>query len=498
MALEDLQKERLKKLKNIKSLGIDPYPSQSGRKHEIFTARKMMGKKVVVVGRIKSFRKMGKIAFADIEDASGKIQLFFLQSELNGEKYEFLVNLDLGDFIESYGEIFKTQAGEISVRVSDYKLLTKSIRPLPSAWYGLKDVEERYRRRYLDLLMNPQVRETFVKRTKIITAVREFLDQKDFLEVETPTLQEIYGGANARPFKTRHNALGFDFFLKISDELYLKRLIIGGFEKVYEIDKDFRNEGIDHSHNPEFTMMECYWAYADYQDMMKLTEDLYSFVALKILGTTKITFGKYKIDLKTPWKRITMKEAIKKYVGVDVDELTDGQIRALLKKHNLEPEDKPILTGVAAGFNRGVAIATLFELVEPCLLQPTFVYDFPKETTALCKQKELQPDLIERFEPYIAGFEVGNAYSELNDPIVQKEFFEEQLKAAKSGDEEAHPMDKAFLEAMEYGMPPTGGLGLGIDRMVMLLTNNPSIADVILFPTLKPSRPASGKEKRKK
>ncbi|MBI3103958.1 lysine--tRNA ligase [Candidatus Daviesbacteria bacterium] len=498
MALEDLQKERLKKLKNIQRLGINPYPSKSNRKHTISIARKMMGKKVTVAGRIRSLRPHGKITFADIEDATGKIQLFFSQEELTGEKYEFLTNLDLGDFIECSGEIFKTQAGEISVRVSDFKLLTKSLRPLPSSWYGLKDVEERYRRRYVDLLMNPVVKETFIKRTKIITAVRGFLDQRDFLEVETPTLQEVYGGANARPFKTRHNTLGYDFFLKISDELYLKRLIIGGFEKVYEIDKDFRNEGIDKSHNPEFTMMECYWAYADYQDMMKLTEDLYQEVASKVLGTTKITFGSHKIDLKAPWKRITMKEAIKKYAGVDIDKLTDQEIRALLKKNNLELEDKPTLTGVAAGFNRGVAIATLFELVEPNLIQPTFVYDFPKETTALCKQKESQPDLIERFEPYIAGFEVGNAYSELNDPIVQKEFFEEQLKAAKSGDEEAHPMDKAYLEAMEYGIPPTGGLGLGIDRMVMLLTNNPSIAEVILFPTLRPSHPASGKEKKRR
>lgn len=336
--------------------------------------------------------------------------------------------------------------------------------------------------------MNPQIKETFIFRTKIISAVREFLDQRDFLEVETPVLQEIYGGANARPFKTRHNALGYEFFLKISDELYLKRLIVGGFEKVYEIDKDFRNEGIDRSHNPEFTMLECYWAYTDYQGMMKLTEELYQSVALKVLGTTKITFGEHKIDLKAPWQRITMKDAIKKYVKVDPDKLTGEDIRALLKKHNLAPENKPTLTGVAAGFNRGVAIATLFELVEPHLIQPTFIYDFPKETTALCKQRADQPDLIERFEPYIAGFEVGNAYSELNDPIVQKEFFEEQAKAAKSGDQEAHPMDRSYLEAMEYGMPPTGGLGLGIDRMVMLLTNNLSIADAILFPTLKPDK----------
>lgn len=488
MALQDLKKERLKKLKNIQRLGINPYPSKTNRKHTIEVARKMMGKEVAVAGRIRSLRNMGKITFADLEDATGKIQLFFNIQNLPGDKYGILTNLDIGDFLEISGEIFKTQSGEITVKVSDYKLLTKSIRPLPSGWYGLKDVEERYRKRYLDLLMNPSVKETFIKRTKIITAVRDFLNKLDFLEVETPTLQEIYGGANARPFKTRHNALGYEFFLKISDELYLKKLMVGGFEKIYEIDKDFRNEGIDRSHNPEFTMLECYWAYADYQNMMELTQDLYKSVALEVLGTTKITFGEHKIDLKEPWVKMTMKQAIKKYVGINVDQLTDGEIEALLDKHNLVSENKPTLTGVAAGFKRGVAIATLFELVQPHLIQPAFICDFPKETTALCKQKSDQPDLIERFEPYIAGFEIGNAYSELNDPIVQNEFFEEQLKAAKSGDEEAHPMDKAYLEAMEYGMPPMGGLGLGIDRMVMLLTDNPNIADVILFPTLKPER----------
>lgn len=488
MPLESLQKERLKKLKNIQSLGINPYPSLSQRKHTTQIARKMMGKKVIVAGRIKSLRTMGKIAFADIEDATGKIQLLFRQNNLKGEKFDFLQNLDIGDFIESPGEVIKTHAGEITVDAQDFAILAKSLRPLPSIWYGLKDVEERYRKRYLDLLMNPEVKDVFTKRTKIISAVRDFLDDRDFLEVETPTLQEIYGGANAKPFKTRHNALGYEFFLKISDELYLKRLIVGGFEKVYEIDKDFRNEGIDRSHNPEFTMLECYAAYTDYNDMMKLTEELYKAVALKVLGQTKLTFGEHKIDLKSSWKRMTMKGAIKQYVGVDVDKLTDLEIRDLLKKHNLLAENKPTLTGVAAGFSRGVAIATLFELAEPYLIQPTFIYDFPKETTSLCKQKEDQPDLIERFEPYIAGFEVGNAYSELNNPIVQKEFFDSQKKAAKSGDEEAHPMDMAYVEAMEYGMPPMGGLGLGIDRMVMLMTNNQSIADVILFPTLKPER----------
>ncbi|MGB9706772.1 MAG: lysine--tRNA ligase [Microgenomates group bacterium] len=488
LPIDQLRKIRLEKLRKIKDLGIDPFPPRCLRQQTTLEALKMIGKKVAVAGRIMAIRGHGGIQFADLCDESAKIQLVFKKNQLSIINYQLSILLDIGDFLAAQGEVFKTKAGEISVLVEDFQILAKSLRPLPSKWYGLKDVEERYRKRYLDLIMNRKVKETFILRTKIISAVREFLDKQGFLEVETPTLQEIYGGAAARPFITHHNALDSDFYLKISDELYLKRLIIGGFEKVYEIDKDFRNEGIDRMHNPEFTMMECYWAYADYHNMMKLTEDLFNFVVKKVLGTTKINFGEHKIDFKPPWRRLTMKEGLKEYAKVDIDKLTDEEIKNLLKKHNLIAEEKPTLSGVAAGFNRGVAIATLFELVEPHLIQPTFVTDFPKETTALCKPKPQDPSLIERFEPYIAGFEVGNAYSELNDPLLQREFFQQQVKAAKSGDEEAHPMDEQFLEAMEYGMPPTGGLGIGIDRMVMLLTNNQNIRDVILFPTLKPKR----------
>lgn len=486
--IQALRKIRLTKLEKIKKLGIDPYPAWCQRKQTIAQAVKLMAKKVAVAGRIMARRGHGKIQFFDLMDESGKIQLVFKADELKKDQFEFLELLDIGDFLAVQGKVFKTKAGEVSVLVTDSQLLTKSLRPLPSKWHGLKDVEERYRKRYLDLIMNPQVKKIFELRTKTITAIREFLDNQGFLEVETPTLQEIYGGAAARPFVTHHHALNYDFYLKISDELYLKRLIAGGFEKVYEIDKDFRNEGLDRSHNPEFTMMECYWVYADYREMMKLTEDLYAFVARKVLGTTKVQFGEHKIDFKPPWQRLTMKEGLKKYAKIDVDKLSDEEIRKFLKQHNLTPEKRPSLTGVAAGFNRGIAIATLFELVEPHLIQPVFIYDFPKETTVLCKQKTDEPELIERFEPYVAGFEVGNAYSELNNPLVQKEFFEEQVKAAKSGDKEAHPMDKAFIEAMEYGMPPMGGLGLGIDRMVMLLTNSRNIRDVILFPTMRPEK----------
>lgn len=486
--IEELREIRLQKLEKIKRLGVVPYPARCKREQTISQALKMMDKKVAVAGRIMAIRGHGGIQFMDLRDESGKIQLVFKKDELKPKTYHLIPLLDIGDFLAAQGEVFKTKAGEISVLVGDFQLLAKALRPLPSKWHGLKDVEERYRHRYLDLIMNPKVKKTFEIRTKIVSSVKEFLDQRGFVEVETPTLQEIYGGAAARPFITHHHALDNDFYLKISDELYLKRLIIGGFEKIYEIDKDFRNEGIDRAHNPEFTMMECYWAYADYQDIMRLTEELYAFVAKKVLGTTKIQFGKEKIDFKTPWRRITMREGLKKYAKIEVDKLTDQQLRDLLKKHQLVVEARPTLTGVAAGFNRGVAIATLFELVEPHLIQPTFVYDFPKETTALCKPRADEENLIERFEPYAAGFELGNAYSELNNPLVQKEFFEQQVKAAKSGDKEAHPMDEPFLEAMEYGMPPMGGLGLGIDRMIMLLTNNQNIREVILFPTLRPEK----------
>src|SRR4030043_60084 len=486
--LEELRKIRLQKLETIKKLGINPYPARSQRNQTIAQALKMMNKKVAVAGRVMSVRGHGGIQFFDLQDESGKIQLVFKSEKIKREKAKLLSLLDIGDFLDVQGKVFKTDAGETSILVDDFQLLTKSLRPLPSQWHGLKEVEERYRKRYLDLIMNPQIKKTFEMRAKITTAVREFLDKEGFVEVETPTLQPIYGGASARPFKTHHHALNNDFYLKISDELYLKRLIVAGFEKVYEIDKDFRNEGIDRTHNPEFTQMECYWAYADYQDIMKLPEELYAFVARKVLGTTKTKFGENTIDFRTPWKRITMKDGLKKYAKIDIDKLTDKEIKALLKKHNLEVEEKPTLTGVAAGFNRGVAIATLFELVEPYLVQPIFVYDFPRETSALSKQKEDEPTMIERFEPYTAGFELGNAYSELNDPLTQKKFFEEQVKAAKSGDEEAHPMDQAYVEAVEYGMPPTGGLGLGIDRMVMLMTDNQNIRDVILFPTLRPEK----------
>lgn len=483
----NLKKIRTEKLERIKEKGINPYPHKFDKKHSVLEVDKIgLNKKVKTAGRIVSIRPHGKSTFIDLVDQTGKIQCFFEFNILGEKKYNLLKELDIGDFIGLEGVTFKTVAGQLTVRVENYELLTKAVLPIPVSWYGLKDVEERYRKRYLDLILNPESRKIFELRTKIIGAVREFLDKEDFLEVETPTLQSLYGGANARPFMTHHNALDFDLYLKISDELYLKRLIVGGFEKVYEIDHDFRNEGIDKTHNPEFTMMECYWAYADYNDVMKLTENLYNAVAQKVLGTTKITYEDKVIDLKKPWPRITMKEAIKKYLKVNVDQLTDNQLKEEIKKRGLKYEGEPSLTGVGVGFKRGIAIATLFEAVEPFLIDPVFIIDFPAETSALAKIHRKDKTLIERFEPYINGWEVGNGYSELNNPEQQKKGFEEQVKAGKSGDEEAMVMDTDYIEALEYGMPPTGGLGIGIDRMVILLTNAKNIKDVILFPLLKP------------
>ncbi len=477
--LENIKKERIAKLKRLCSLGIDPYPPRSPKHDSIIKVRKKTGQKTTVVGRAMAWRAHGGMTFADLKDSSGQIQLAFFSDDLPKKAYQQLELLDIGDFLAVSGSVFKTKRGEITVRVSSWQILAKSLRPLPNKWKGLQDVETRSRKRYLDLLVNEQSRKTFILRSQIVRAMREILDGEGFMEVETPTLQPIYGGASAQPFVTHHNTLEADLYLKISDELYLKRLIIGGLDKVYEIDHNFRNEGVDKSHNPEFTLMECYWAYADYNDMMVLTEKIYSQIAQKVLGTKKIIFGKQKIDLKTPWPRLSMFTAIKKYLGWSPEEISDQELKEKLAQKGEKPVN---------GYNRGLAIAKLFEEVEPQLKGPVFITDFPKETTSLCKLKPDNPDLVERFEPYIAGFEIGNAYSELNDPLLQRQFFEEQVKMREAGDKEASPMDEDFLEAMEHGMPPTGGLGLGVDRLVMLLTGQENIRDVILFPTLKPKK----------
>ena len=481
--LSELRKQRLEKIQKLKEAAINPYPHKFDKKHTCQESLKLLGKKVKTAGRVMSLRGHGRILFMDLSDHTDKIQLWFQENELGKEKFKLLKLFDVGDFVGVEGEVIKTKTGETTINVKKFEMLSKAIRPLPAKWHGLKDVEERYRKRYLDLLMNPEARKTFELRSRIITEIRNYFDEKEFFEVETPTLQPLYGGANARPFITHHNTLDIDLYLKISDELYLKRLIVGGFEKVYEIDHNFRNEGIDKTHNPEFTMMECYWAYADYNDMMKLTEDLFCYVAKKVLGTTIIEFAGNKINLKTPWERLTMTQAIKKHLGWEADKISDQEIKKKLKEKKIK---------LVGDYCRGLAIAALFEEVEAKLIQPTFITDFPKETTMLCKLERKNSDLIERFEPYIAGWEAGNAYTELNDPILQREFFETEVKQKEAGDEEAHPMDDDFIESLEYGMPPTGGLGIGVDRMVMLLTDQQNIRDVILFPTLRTKKGKNG------
>jgi lysyl-tRNA synthetase class 2 len=483
--MDKLIQERIDKLNQIKSLKIEPYPytfkgytfsNILRERYKHLKEGEKTSDKVIIIGRLMTLRDMGKASFGNLQDQEGRIQIYFRDEDIN---YNLFKLLDLGDIIGVKGEIFKTKKGELTVWARELTLLSKSLRPLPEKFHGLQDPEIRYRQRYVDLIANPNVKRIFLLRSKIISAVREYLDKKGFIEVEVPTLQPVYGGASAKPFKTHINAWNLDLYLSVSPELYLKRLIVGGYEKVYTICKNFRNEGVDKTHNPEFTMMECYWSGADYNDMMELTEDLYEFVSMKLLGTTEIEYQGTKISLKKPWKRMTMHEALKHFAKIDVEKLSLDDIYDLLKENKVEFDEE--LT------NKGLAVAALFEtLCEQYLIQPVFITDHPKETSPLCKLKRGNPDLIERFEPYINTWEVGNAYSELTDPILQRKFLEEQAEHGRGGDEEAHQMDEDFIRSVEYGLPPTGGLGLGIDRMVILLTNAPSIREVILFPTMKP------------
>ena len=478
--------QRKQKLKNLFERGVEPYPYSFNKKnnakellekHEKLKKEGKTKDKVSLAGRIMTLRVMGKAGFAHIQDESGKIQIYVREDEVNKDDYKTFSKSDLGDIIGVEGTVFRTKLGELSIWVTKFKLLSKSLLPLPEKWHGLKDKEIRYRRRELDILTNPEVMEVFRKRSAIIKSIKEFLDSKGFLEVEIPTLQPVYGGAEARPFITHLKELDMQVYLSISPELYLKRLIVGGYEKVYTLCKNFRNEGIDRTHNPEFTAMECYQAYADYEDMMKLTEELYSFVAKKVFGTTKINYQGKTFDLKTPWKRLSVKDGLKKYAEINVDKLDDKAIKALVKKHNIQHEGE---------LTKGRAILLLFEeLVESKLDGPVFIIDYPKEASPLCKAKRGDPEFIEKFEPYINGWEMGNAYSELNNPEIQKSLLMEQVRQLKAGNAEAHPFDEDFVKAIETGMPPTGGLGLGIDRMIMLLTNSESIRDVILFPFMK-------------
>lgn len=483
MAFDQIKKERIKKLNNIKKLGVDPFPSKpdSGQaRMTIDNARGKMGKKVSVSGRLRSFRPHGKISFADLEDSSGKIQLLFAQDSLRGEKYDFLANLDLGDFLQAEGEVIKTQAGETTIKVDKYQLLTKSLRQLPSSWYGLKDVEERNRKRYLDLIMNTGVRQTFETRSKIVYSIRKFLiEEKGYFEVEDPVLQSLYGGTRARPFKTHHNTLKADLYLRISNELYLKRLIVGGFEKVFEMGHTFRNEGMDRNHNPEFTMLETMEAYADYMDNMNLIEEMFEYTALKVLGKTKLTFQGQVLEFKRPWTRVKLVDLFKEHTGVHFHEIdTLEKAKKLAEKLGVQVQDY---------MTDGEVLLEIFE--KKCtdqLIQPTFVYDYPADFYPLAKKKSDDKKFVESFDIYVAGMEMGTNYTEQNDPEEIRQAWIKEKEKAKAGNPEAQVMDEDFLEALEYGMPPTSGIGPGIDRWIMVMTDSPSISDVILFPTLKP------------
>ena len=437
------------------------------------------GKKVTVAGRIMSKRGMGKVGFAHIQDMDGRIQLFVKKDILGDDAYNTFKKYDIGDIVGADGEVFTTQTGEVSVRVDSITLLSKSLQPLPEKFHGMTNTDLRYRQRYTDLIMNEDVKDTFIKRSKIIAAIRSYLGNEGFLEVETPMLVSNAGGAAARPFETHFNALDEDFKLRISLELYLKRLIVGGLEKVYEIGRVFRNEGLDTRHNPEFTLMELYQAYTDYHGMMDLTENLYRHVATEVLGTTKIVYNGIEMDLGKPFERITMLDAVKKYSGVDFNEIkTAEEAKAVAKEHHVEYEE----------YHKKGDILNLFfeEYVEEHLVQPTFVMDHPIEISPLTKKKPENPDYVERFEFFMNGWEMANAYSELNDPIDQRERFKAQEELLAHGDEEANTTDEDFMKALEIGMPPTGGIGFGIDRMCMLLTDSAAIRDVLLFPTMKP------------
>lgn len=486
MELNDLQQQRAAKLERLRAAGIEPYPPRAQRSHTIaailegFDERAARGERVTAVGRIVGARRvMGKLAFAHIEDASGHIQLWLSKGDMGDEWFaRFRDDIDTFDVVQATGTLRRTRTGEPSLFVEQLAILAKSINPPPEKWEGLHDVEQRHRMRYLDLIVNHEVRDVFRTRAKIISTMRRFLDERGYMEVETPTLQPIYGGASARPFVTHHNQLKQDLYLRIAVELYLKRLIVGGFERVYEISKVFRNEGVDRTHNPEFTMLECYQAYADYNDIMALVEEMFRTLAREVAGTTQITFQGQTIDFGPAWQRVSIPEAISERTGIDILELTElGPLQQAIRSSGLKVEPKP---------NWGKQVDELFsEYVQPLLIQPTFILDHPVALSPLAKRRPDQPLLTERFEPIIAGMEMGNAFTELNDPFDQEQRFLEQGRAYAAGDDEAQQMDTDYLNALMYGMPPTGGLGIGVDRVTMLFTDQPTIREVILFPHLR-------------
>ena len=494
--LNQLRKVRREKLAELQQNGKDPFVitkyDQTHHSQEIKDQfEELEGKQVSIAGRMMSKRVMGKASFCNVQDLKGNIQSYVARDSVGEENYKEFKKLDVGDVIGIEGEVFRTKTGEISIHASHVTLLSKSLQILPEKFHGLTNTDTRYRQRYVDLIMNPEVKDTFIKRSRIISAIRKYLDGEGFMEVETPMLVANAGGAAARPFETHFNALNEDLKLRISLELYLKRLIVGGLEKVYEIGRVFRNEGLDTRHNPEFTLMELYQAYTDYNGMMDLTENLYRHVAQEVLGTTKIVYNGIEMDLGRPFERITMVDAVKKYAGIDWNEVeTLEQARELAKEHNIEFEER---------HKKGDILNLFFEeYVEEHLVQPTFVMDHPIEISPLTKKKPENPDYVERFEFFMNGWEMANAYSELNDPIDQRERFAQQDANAAAGDDEAEHTDEDFLNALEIGMPPTGGIGFGIDRMCMLLTDSAAIRDVLLFPTMKSIGGAEGKKTDKK
>ncbi len=486
--MTDQREVRLQRLHTLREKGINPYPNQVERTHTIaevlqhFDAWRGEEGDFILTGRIRLMRSQGGITFAQIEDGTGRIQIFFQVNNLGKETYQTLKLLDIGDFVQVRGFLFVTTRGERTLHVREFRILAKGLRPLPEKYHGLEDIELRQRKRYLDLLANgDEAKQVFVIRSRLITTMRRYLDGHGFMEVETPILQPLYGGATARPFITHHNALDRDLYLRIAVELYLKRLIVGGFERVYEIGRDFRNEGIDRSHNPEFTMMECYQAYADYNDMMRLVEEMVSYISQEITGSQRIIYQGTEIDLTPPWKRIRLLDAIEEFTGIDVNRYPDKESLAIaMRSHGYEADPK---------LGRGRLIEDLKGAMvrqgHPALRQALFLTDYPLDVSPLAKQHREIPGLVERFQPFIGGIECGNAFTELNDPLDQRARFEEQMRQRAQGDDEAQVLDEDFLEALEVGMPPSGGLGMGVDRLAMLFADKESVRDVILFPTMR-------------
>jgi len=481
----EIRKNRIKKLEAIKKALINPYPEKSKITHRIsealrdFNKISFSKKEIILAGRVRSLRSHGGSVFIDIEDGTGKIQAFLKKDRVGESAFEFFLdNFDVGDFIETRGVLFKTKKGEKTIEVADYKMLAKSLLPLPEKWHGLKDIEERFRKRYLDLIFNPEVKRKFELRSKIIKEIREFLEKEGFLEVETPILQPIYGGAKAKPFKTHLNALNIDLYLRISPELYLKRLLVGGFEKVYELGKCFRNEGVDRSHNPDFTMLEFYWAYSDYKELMKLTERMFENLVKKLFGKLEIKYEGKKINFKSPWPRIEFNSLIRKYTKINLEEINLEALKKVARKLGIELSKGSSKAEVADEIYKKSCL--------PKILQPTFIINHPQGAFPLAKALEKNSGKLANFQLVIASWEVVNAFSELNDPIEQRRRFEEQEKFFKEGLEEAQRMDTDFITALEYGMPPAAGFGMGIDRLVALLTDSHSLREVILFPTMRP------------